>query len=249
MIRIGHLTDVVVRRAAFVVSALLVPALFGCSSARDLAGTETATSRAALTSENSNNPAKYTLFEAAPVRPIAVLPDGLVAVTNVPDDRVELFRVQRGDVTHCGDVKVGLRPVALSVVGDRLWVVNHLSDSVSVLDVDTEHCSARIERTLQVGDEPRDIVTAPGAGGQRYVFVTAAHRGQNVQASAGGPEVVTQENGGEHVEKREPVGIALSAEKPATERCGSANGAEPEQHGDDVEAPIHAEAAEHLNRC
>jgi len=180
-------TGTIIRRAAFATATLLVPPLLGCSSVADSPSTEGASQSAALALEKPEKAGKYTLFEAAPVRPIAVLADGLVAVTNVPDDRVELFRVQRGDVTPCGAVKVGLRPVALALVDDKLWVVNHLSDSVSVLDVDTEHCSARIERTLQVGDEPRDIVTAPGRNGQRYVFVTAAHRGQNVQAPNGGP--------------------------------------------------------------
>src|SRR6188768_733225 len=178
-----------VGRVAYAAATFLVPALLGCSSAADpqSADPNPGVLGAELTREKPAKSAAYTLFEAAPVRPIALLPDGLVAVTNVPDDRVELFRVQRGDVTPCGVVKVGLRPVALALVDAKLWVVNHLSDSVSVLDVDTEHCSARIERTLQVGDEPRDIVTAPGRNGQRYVFVTAAHRGQNVQAPNGGP--------------------------------------------------------------
>jgi YVTN family beta-propeller protein len=178
-------TDTIVRRAGFATATLLVTALLGCSSGAEAPLTDTQSLTAALTSGKPQTAGKYTLFEAGPVRPIAVLADGLVAVTNVPDDRVELFRVGRGDVTPCGSVKVGLRPVALAAVADRLWVVNHLSDSVSVLDVDTKHCSARIERTLQVGDEPRDIVTAPGRNGQRYVFVTAAHRGQNVQAPDG----------------------------------------------------------------
>jgi DNA-binding beta-propeller fold protein YncE len=121
------------------------------------------------------------------VRPIAVLANGLVAVTNIPDDRVELFESQHGDLSHCGSVKVGMRPVALSAVNDQLWVVNHLSDSVSVVSVDKHRCSARVERTLLVGDEPRDIVTAKANTGKRYVFVTAAHRGQNVTNVDGSP--------------------------------------------------------------
>src|SRR5581483_7814186 len=54
----------------------------------------------------------YTLFEEGAVRPIAVLPGGLVAVTNMPDDRVELFRPRFGGSSHCGSIKVGMRPVA-----------------------------------------------------------------------------------------------------------------------------------------
>lgn len=184
---LGHCMFLVVRRAGFGLGALCVSALLGCSSAGDARETDSATQSAALSSEKPQKSAEYTLFEAAPVRPIALLPNGVVAVTNVPDDRVEFFRAHHGDVAACGVVKVGLRPVALATVGEKLWVVNHLSDSVSVLDVDTERCTARIERTLQVGDEPRDIVSAPGRNGQRYVFVTAAHRGQNVRGPGGSP--------------------------------------------------------------
>src|SRR5262249_43372215 len=55
------------------------------------------------------------------------------------------------------------------------WVVNHLSDSVSIIDVSSN--PPRVTRTLLVGDEPRDIVFA-GTGGNR-AFITTAHRGQN----------------------------------------------------------------------
>src|SRR3989442_987450 len=59
--------------------------------------------------------------------------------------------------------------------GQHVWVVNHLSDSVSIVDVSAR--PARVVRTLLVGDEPRDIVFA-GPGGNR-AFISAAHRGQN----------------------------------------------------------------------
>src|SRR5262245_18820755 len=79
----------------------------------------------------------YTLFEADPVRPIAVLPStGLVAVANTPDDYLDLARPQGGGVEACGAIKVGMRPVAVAVVREsrteaELWVVNHLSGSIS----------------------------------------------------------------------------------------------------------------------
>ncbi len=58
------------------------------------------------------------------------------------------------------------------------WVVNHLSDSVSIVEIDpTDVALSRVTRTLLVGDEPRDIVFA-GSGGNR-AFVTTARRGQN----------------------------------------------------------------------
>lgn len=154
----------------------------GCGSAETSSNTTDV--KQSLTDADAHGPStpsgKYTLFEEGPTRPVAVLPGGLVAVTNVPDDRIELFRPRGHGVAHCGSVKVGMRPVAVSVVGDKLWVVNHLSDSVSVVDVDEWRCSGEVERTLLVGDEPRDVVSARSRSGERYAFVTAAHRGQNV---------------------------------------------------------------------
>ena len=55
-------------------------------------------------------------------------------------------------------------------------MVNHLSDSVSVVDV-TDPARAHVTRTLLVGDEPRDIVF--GGAARDRAFVTTAHRGQN----------------------------------------------------------------------
>ena len=68
-----------------------------------------------------------------------------------------------------------MEPVAVAARSDsEAWVVNHLSDSVSVVDLAST--PPRVTRTLLVGDEPRDIVFA-GTGGNR-AFITTAHRGQ-----------------------------------------------------------------------
>src|SRR5712692_2388204 len=121
--------------------------------------------------------ASFTTFESGQVRPLALSPDGtrLFAV-NTPDDRLEIFDVSAGGLTHTGSVPVGLEPVAVAArTNGEVWVVNHLSDSVSIVDVAS--APPRVTRTLLVGDEPRDIVFA-GPGGDR-AFITTAHRGQN----------------------------------------------------------------------
>jgi YVTN family beta-propeller protein len=122
--------------------------------------------------------ATFTTFESGQVRPLALSPDGtrLFAV-NTPDDYLEIFAIDaNGDLSHAGSVPVGLEPVAVAARSNtEVWVVNHLSDSVSIVDVGTS--PPRVVRTLLVGDEPRDIVFA-GTGGNR-AFITTAHRGQN----------------------------------------------------------------------
>jgi YVTN family beta-propeller protein len=113
-------------------------------------------------------------FESGPVRPIALSPDGtkLFAV-NTPNATLEIFNVSASGLTFASRVPVGLEPVAVAARSNsEVWVVNHLSDSVSIVTLTgTPH----VTRTLLVGDEPRDIVFAGTAGS---AFITTAHRGQ-----------------------------------------------------------------------
>jgi len=125
--------------------------------------------------------ASYVLFESGQVRPLAMSPDGTkLFAANSPDNRLEVFSVSAGGLTKTGSVEVGMEPVAVAARTDsEVWVVNHLSDSISIVDVSVS--PPRVTRTLLVGDEPRDIVFA-GPGGNR-AFITTARRGQNVPVS------------------------------------------------------------------
>ena len=130
--------------------------------------------------------ASFVTFESGQVRPLALSPDGsrLFAV-NTPDDRLEIFAVNGGDLSHVDSVPVGLEPVAVAArTNGEVWVVNHLSDSVSIVDVST--MPPRVVRTLLVGDEPRDIVFAGPTDADGHftrAFITTARRGQNLPAS------------------------------------------------------------------
>src|SRR6185295_15824433 len=140
--------------------------------------------------------AAFVTFETGHVRPLALSPDGsrLFAV-NTPDNRLEIFSVGAGSLTPLAPVPVGLEPCAVAARSDgEVWVVNHLSDSISIVDVTA--ATPRVVRTLLVGDEPRDIVFA-GPGGGR-AFVTTAHRGQQRTSpdlagvpGAGDPQLAT----------------------------------------------------------
>ncbi len=123
---------------------------------------------------------RFTLFESGQVRPLALSPSGkFLFAANTPDNRLEVFRIKNHGLEHSASIPVGLEPVAVAARNDKeVWVVNHLSDSVSVVELTQGGDSGRVVRTLLVGDEPRDIVF----GGTRKdrAFITTAHRGQNV---------------------------------------------------------------------
>ncbi len=140
----------------------------------------------------------FITFETGQVRPLALTLDGkrLLAL-NTPDNRLEIFNVGSSGLFHRVSIPVGLEPSALAVRGNEVWVVNHLSDSVSIVDLGLE----RVVRTLLVGDEPRDIVITDPDGlgplGDR-AFITTAHRGQQrtdpsiaAVPGAGDPQLTT----------------------------------------------------------
>jgi DNA-binding beta-propeller fold protein YncE len=119
----------------------------------------------------------FVAFESGPVRPLALSPDGtrLFAV-NTPDNRLEVFAVSAAGLSPLFSVPVGMEPVAVAARSDtQVWVVNHLSDSVSIVNLAST--PPRVSQTLLVGDEPRDIVFA--GQGDSYAFISTAHRGQH----------------------------------------------------------------------
>ncbi len=128
--------------------------------------------------------ASFVNFESGHVRPLAYLASAnLLFAVNTPDGRLAVFEASAGGLVPRVEIPVGLEPVAVAVrelPGNRAeaWVVNHLSDSVSVVELDlADLASARVSRTLLVGDEPRDVVLAGST--TRRAFITTAHRGQN----------------------------------------------------------------------
>ncbi|HEY2774751.1 MAG TPA: hypothetical protein VGK20_11955 [Candidatus Binatia bacterium] len=121
----------------------------------------------------------FVTFESGQVRPLAMSPDGQrLFVCNTPDNRLEIFDITGQGLTHVTSVPVGLEPVAVAArTNTEVWVVNHLSDSVSIIDISNIN-EPRVTRSLTVGDEPRDIVFAGPSFDHAYI--TTAHRGQNI---------------------------------------------------------------------
>ncbi len=111
--------------------------------------------------------ADFAHFEASHVHPIAISDDDTTLyVVNTPEGKLSVFELADDhELVLSGDVPVGLEPVSVHVrTPSEVWVVNHLSDSVSVVDVDT----MRLTDTIHVGDAPTDVIFA---NGKAYVAV------------------------------------------------------------------------------
>src|SRR5256885_11612917 len=100
----------------------------------------------------------FVNFETAPVHPIALGPDGrTLAVCNLPDNRVEFFDVSTGVPAPTGSVPVGLDPVTVRFASpNELWVINHISSTISIVDVP----GRRIVATVETLAGPSDLVFA-----------------------------------------------------------------------------------------
>eukprot|EP00913_Durusdinium_trenchii_P028393 g26621.t1 len=102
-------------------------------------------------------------------RPLTISADGahLYAV-NTPANSVSVYSLLRPDKPVLKqEIPVGLEPVSVAVrSNDEVWVVNHISDSISIV---RPSLGAVID-TLPVGDAPGDIVFA---GNPRRAFVSS----------------------------------------------------------------------------
>src|SRR2546427_203683 len=112
--------------------------------------------------------AQYVNFESSQVHPMALTPaGGKLLVVNTPDALLEVFTVlPDGSLAPLASIPVGLEPVSVVASSDsEAWVVNHLSDTISIVNLDL----GTTVRTLPVGDEPTDVVLV---GGRAFVAVS-----------------------------------------------------------------------------
>jgi len=103
--------------------------------------------------------AGFVHWESPHVHPLELTPDGqLLLAVNTPDARLEVFRLGSGIPVLERSIPVGLEPVSVRArSASEAWVVNHVSDSLSIVDLLTGHVVA----TLATDDEPCDVAFAP----------------------------------------------------------------------------------------
>ncbi len=114
----------------------------------------------------------FVNYEGKQTAPVRLSPDGsrLFAV-NTPDNRLSVFDVSSPhNPILIAEIPVGVEPVSVNPISnDEAWVVNEVSDSVSIVSV-SRHV---VTDTLYVKDEPADVVFANGRA-----FVTCARNNQ-----------------------------------------------------------------------
>jgi len=143
---------------------------------------------------DAQNTGAFVNFESPQVHPIDITPDGstLLAV-NTADGQLEVFDLVGGLPVRRGAVPVGVDPVSVRVRSNgEAWVVNQVSDSVSVVDLG----SLRVVRTIQVGDEPADVVFAgpkgsKATGSRAFVSLAIANRLVSFDAAAAAPTLTS----------------------------------------------------------
>lgn len=108
--------------------------------------------------------ATFVNWETPHVSPLALSEDGktLIAV-NTAAAQIEVFDVSDATVAHTASIPVGLDPVSVRFRdSNTAWIVNHISDSISVVDL----AANNVVRSLPCDDEPTDVVFA---GGRAFV--------------------------------------------------------------------------------
>ena len=156
----------------------------------------TAVSQTGITSANFVN------FEGVQTNPIRLSPDGtrLFAV-NTPDARLSVFNVlEPANPILIAEVPVGIEPVSVNArTNDEVWVVNQVSDSVSIVSVP----AGIVVDTLHIKDEPADVVFA---GSLAFVSVSRSNEVRVFDAGTRA-EVARIPLEGEH-----PRALAVSAD-------------------------------------
>ncbi len=116
-----------------------------------------------------DGPGALVNWENPHVYPIHMTPDGtrLLAV-NTPDNRLEVFDLTAGLPKLVRSIPVGLDPVSVRArTNTEVWVVNHISDSVSIVSLTSKNVVA----TIKTLDEPTDVVFA---GNPQRAFVSCS---------------------------------------------------------------------------
>jgi DNA-binding beta-propeller fold protein YncE len=100
----------------------------------------------------------FVNWESPHVSGLDMIPNGNVLLAvNTPDNRLEVFDLSSGTAVWSASIAVGLDPVSVRAFDDTTaWIVNHISDSISIVDL----AAGNVQHTIRTLDEPADVVFA-----------------------------------------------------------------------------------------
>ncbi len=115
----------------------------------------------------------FANFESHQIHPLELSADSTRLFTvNTPENILTIYQITGSGLSVEAYVPVGLEPVTVRQRNaNEVWVVNHLSDAISIVDLTTMNVKA----TLRTGDEPTDVVFA-GTSGRAFVCASQEDR-------------------------------------------------------------------------
>lgn len=116
----------------------------------------------------------FVNFESPQSPHAAAVLDDRLYVVNTPDNRLSVFDLTTTPPTLLTEIPVGLEPVAVAPrpgFPDEIWVANHLSDDVTIVDLDVGAAVG----SIAMPDEPFDILFTPD-GSRCYVTASQANQ-------------------------------------------------------------------------
>ena len=126
-----------------------------------------------LTTTAQVQPPAYANFEGSQTNPIRLSADGTrLFAANTANASVSVFDVSTpGSPALIVEIPVGVEPVSVNPrTNDEVWVVNQVSDSVSIVSVS----QGIVTDTIYIKDEPMDVVFA----GSNQAYVTCSRNNQ-----------------------------------------------------------------------
>ena len=140
-----------------------------CTAALPLAAWIAGASRTQRASAQAGT-ANFLNFEAPQIHPLALTPDGTrLLACNTRNDSLSVFQLSGGTVSLETEIPVGLQPVSVAARNNNeAWVVNWLSGSVSIVDLD----AGNVTNTINVGYQPTDIAFAGALSQMAFVCVS-----------------------------------------------------------------------------
>src|SRR5919198_1315116 len=128
----------------------------------------------------------FVNFESSQTNPVRLTPDGtrLLAV-NTPDARLSVFGLSDpSSPVLLAEIPVGIEPVSVNArTDDEAWVVNQVSDSVSIVSLSR----GLVLDTLYVKDEPADVVFAGPSRNLAFVSVARSNEVRVFDATTRAP--------------------------------------------------------------